>query len=205
MTAIMAEELSSEQEKLIDKLNLFKIKGKDKRGRKILRIIGKYFPARSLSIDLLNKYLEKKVFPRLEERPFAIVYIHTEVRKSDNFPGFSVLRSVYDSIPINVKRNLEAVYFVHPDLQSRLFLATFGRFIFTGGLYGKLKYVSRLDYLWDQIRRNAIEIPEFVRDHDEDLEYRPMMDYGLESDHPRVYGAPAVDSPVAMYSMRCIS
>ncbi|KAI3665323.1 hypothetical protein L6452_43947 [Arctium lappa] len=201
----MAEELSIEQEKLIDKLNLFKIKGKDKRGRKILRIIGKYFPARSLSVDLLNKYLEKKVFPRLEERPFAMVYIHTEVRKSDNFPGISILRSVYDSIPINVKRNLEAVYFVHPDLQSRLFLATFGRFIFTGGLYGKLKYVSRLDYLWDQIRRNAIEIPEFVRDHDEDLEYRPMMDYGLESDHPRVYGAPAVDSPVAMYSMRCIS
>ena len=73
-------------------------------------------------------------------------------------------------------------------------------------LYSKLKYVSRLEFLWDHVRRSEIEIPDFVYDHDEDLEYRPMMDYGLESDHARVYGAPAVvDSPVPMYSMRCIS
>ena len=65
--------------------------------------------------------------------------------------------------------------------------------------------MSRLDYLWEHVRRNEIEVPEFVYDHDEDLEYRPMMDYGLESDHARVYGAPAVDSPVSTYSMRCIS
>ncbi|KAI7747312.1 hypothetical protein M8C21_013433 [Ambrosia artemisiifolia] len=200
----MAEELSPEQEKTIKKLGIFKIKGRDKQGRKILRIIGKYFPAKELTLDVLKKYLEKKIFPKLE-RPFAVVYIHTEVCKSENFPGISFLRSVYDSIPVSVKQNLETVYFVHPDLQSRLFLATFGRFIFTGGLYDKLKYVSRLDYLWDHVRRNKMEIPEFVRDHDEDLEYRPMMDYGVESDHPRVYGAPAVDSSVAMYSTRCIS
>ncbi|KAI3519131.1 hypothetical protein L1887_08158 [Cichorium endivia] len=200
----MSEELAPEQIKLIHKLNVFKIKGRDKRGRKILRIIGKNFPAKSLSVDLLKKYLEVKVFPKLE-RPFVVVYIHTDVQKSENFPGISALRSAYDAIPITVKQYLEAVYFVHPDLQSRLFLATFGRFIFTGGLYAKLKYVSRLGYLWDHVRRNDIEIPEFVYDHDEDLEYRPMMDYGLESDHPRVFGAPAVDSSVATYSMRCIS
>ncbi|MFS7947647.1 putative CRAL-TRIO lipid binding domain-containing protein [Helianthus anomalus] len=156
----MAEELSTEQEKEIKKLNVFKIKGRDKHGRKILRIIGKYFPAKELSVDVFNQYLEKEIFPKLE-RPFAVVYIHTEVCKSEIFPGISFLRPVYDSIPVTVKQNLETVYFVHPDLQSRLFLTTFGRFIFTGGL----------DYLWDHVRRNKTEIPEFVRDHDEDLEY----------------------------------
>ena len=35
----------SEQEQLVEKLEVFKIKGKDKRGRKILRVIGKFFPA----------------------------------------------------------------------------------------------------------------------------------------------------------------
>lgn len=74
-----------------------------------------------------------------------------------------------------------------------------------GRVYGKLRYVSRVDYLWEHMRRNEIEIPEFVLDHDEDLEHRPMMDYGLESDHPRVYDTPALDSPVSMYSTRCIS
>uniref|UniRef100_A0A5B7BCQ1 CRAL-TRIO domain-containing protein n=1 Tax=Davidia involucrata TaxID=16924 RepID=A0A5B7BCQ1_DAVIN len=196
---------SDQEQHLIDKLGIFKIQGRDKQGRNILRIIGKFFPARILSVNVLKKYLEEKIFPRLENGPFSVLYVHTDVERSENFPGISTLRSIYDSIPINVRENLEAVYFVHPGLQARLFLATFGRLMFSGGFYGKLRYINRLNFLWDHARRNEIEIPDFVYDHDEDLEYRPMMDYGLESDHPRVYGAPAVDSPVPTYSMRCIS
>jgi len=194
-----------QQQQLIEKLDVFKIQGRDKRGHKILRIVGKFFPARIVSVDVVKKYLEEKIFPKLEKKPFSVLYVHTDVQRSENFPGIAALRSIYDAIPVNVKENLEAVYFVHPGIQSRLFLATFGRFMFSGGLYGKLRYVNRVEFLWDHVRRNEIEIPDFVYDHDEELEYRPMMDYGLESDLPRVYGAPAVDSPVAMYSMRCIS
>lgn len=196
---------TAEQEQLIEKLEIFKIRGRDKRGRKVLRIIGKFFSARILSSEVVKKYLDEKIYPRLENGPFSVVYLHTGVQRSENFPGISNLRSLYDAIPVNVKDHLEAVYFVHPGLQARLFLATFGRFLFSGGLYGKLKYVNRLEFLWEHVRRNEIEIPEFVSDHDEELEYRPMMDYGLESDHPRVYDAPNMDSPVSMYSMRCIS
>ncbi|KAI3960693.1 hypothetical protein MKX01_003867 [Papaver californicum] len=194
----------SDQEQLIEKMEIFKIQGRDKRGRKILRIIGKFLPARELSTESLKKYLEEKIFPKLGERPFSVVYVHTDVQRSDNFPGISTLRSIYEALPINIKENLEAVYFVHPGLQSKIFLATFGRFLFSGGLYAKLKYVNRLDFLWDHIRRQEMEIPDFVYDHDETLEYRPMMDYGMESDHPRVYGAPAMEFPTP-YSMRCIS
>ncbi|XP_050226387.1 uncharacterized protein LOC126676265 [Mercurialis annua] len=193
------------QHQLIEKLEIFKIHGRDKRGRQILRIIGQFFSAESISVDGLKSFLEEKIYPQLELKPFTVLYVHTGVQRTQNFPGISALRSVYDSIPIKVKENLQAVYFLHPGLQARLFLATFGRFLFSGGLYGKLRYISRIDYLWELVRRNEVEIPEFVCDHDEDLEYRPMMDYGLESDLPRVYGAPAVDSPVSMYSMRCIS
>ncbi|XWS24556.1 hypothetical protein CRYUN_Cryun28dG0112900 [Craigia yunnanensis] len=154
-----------------------------------------------VSTEVLKKYLDEKIYPKLGAKPFSVVYVHTDVQMSENFPGISVLRSIYDAIPINVKDNLEAVYFLHPGLQARLFLATFGRLFFNGGLYSKLKYVSRLEFLWDHVRRMEMEIPEFVHDHDEELEYRPMMDYGLESAHPRVYTAPSVD-PISMYSMR---
>ena len=34
------------QFELIEKLEIFKIKGKDKRGHKLLRIIGKFFPGK---------------------------------------------------------------------------------------------------------------------------------------------------------------
>lgn len=55
------------------------------------------------------------------------------------------------------------------------------------------------------MRRNEIEIPEFAYDHDDEMECRPLMDYGLESDYPRVYCAPSVDSAISVYSMRCIA
>ncbi|XP_004291319.1 PREDICTED: ganglioside-induced differentiation-associated protein 2-like [Fragaria vesca subsp. vesca] len=206
MGSLSARLSLSDQMKVIEKLEVFKIQGRDKHGRKVLRIIGNSFPARSVSKEALNEYLRENIFPSLEEKPFSIVYVHTDVHRSENFPGISTLRSIYDAIPENVKNNLEAVHFVHPGLQARLFLATFGRLLFTGGLYKKVNYVTRLEFLWDQVRRNEMEIPEFVYDHDEELEFRPMMDYGIESDHPRVYGAPpAMDSSVSMYSMRCIA
>lgn len=65
--------------------------------------------------------------------------------------------------------------------------------------------MNRLEFLWDHVRRNEIEVPEFVYEHDEEMEYRPMVDYGLESDYPNVYRAPFVDSAFSMYSMRCIA
>ena len=82
---------------------------------------------------MLNKYLEEKIFPRLGRKPFAVLYVHTGVQRSENFPGISALRAIYDAIPVNVRDNLQEVYFLHPGLQSRLFLATCGRFLFSGG------------------------------------------------------------------------
>lgn len=55
------------------------------------------------------------------------------------------------------------------------------------------------------MKRNGLELPEFVLDHDEELEDRPLMDYGLESDHPRTCDSLTHDSPVGMYSTRCIA
>lgn len=72
-------------------------------------------------------------------------------------------------------------------------------------LYWKVKYVSRVEFLWEHVRRNEMEMPEFVHDHDEELEYRPLMDYGLESDHRRFYCISSVDAPFPVYSMSCIA
>ncbi|KAE8690324.1 hypothetical protein F3Y22_tig00110895pilonHSYRG00045 [Hibiscus syriacus] len=158
---------------------------------------------RTVSSEVLKKHLEEKIYPKLGEKPFSVVYVHTDVQRSEIFPGISVLRSIYDAIPMNVKNNLEAVYLLHPGLHARLFLATFGRLFFDGGLYSKLKYVSRLEFLWDHVRRLEVKVPEFVHEHEEDLEYHQVMDYGLESDHPRVYIEPPSMDPISVYSMRC--
>ncbi|CAA7399701.1 unnamed protein product [Spirodela intermedia] len=198
--------------RLLDELEVFEVQGRDKRGRRILRVVGKFFPARVIKPATLVRYLERRIFPELLGKkgkggPFVIVYVHTYVQRLENFPGVSALRSIYESLSPAVRDNLEAVFFVHPGLQSRLFFATFGRFLFSAGLYGKLRYMNRLEFLWEHIRRGEVEVPEFVLDHDEELEHRPLMDYGLESDyqHHRAYDAPAMDSASSMHSLRCIS
>ncbi|KAG6388488.1 hypothetical protein SASPL_149916 [Salvia splendens] len=191
----------SQQLQLIKELQIFKIQGCDRRGRPLLRIIGKFFPARLVSAEATKKFLEDEIFPNLEGRPFSAVYVHTEVSRGDNFPGISALKSIYDAVP----GGLEAVYFLHPGIQSRLFLAAFGRLIFGGAGYGKVKYVSRLEFLWEHVRRKGAEIPEFVHEFDEEMEWRPTtVDYGIESDHPAVLSTP-FDSTVPTYSMRCIA
>ena len=54
--------------------------------------------------------------------------------------------------------------------------------LFECRLYWKIKYVSRLQYLWDDIKKGELEIPEFVLQHDNVLETRPLTDYGIEPD-----------------------
>ncbi|CAI9111015.1 OLC1v1011148C1 [Oldenlandia corymbosa var. corymbosa] len=191
---------------LIEREEVFTVAGRDKKGRLLVTVIGKYFPVGLVSVDSVKKYLEEKVYPALDNQPFSVVYFHSDVEKSDNNIGISALRSIYDSIPIKIRDNLRAVYFVHPSFQFRLFMATVGRFMFAGGLYGKIKYVIRLDFLWENVRRKEIDIPEFVCDRDEELDRVRSMDYCIESDHPRVCRAPDVDSSMPMYySTRCIS
>uniref|UniRef100_A0A7N0UTD7 CRAL-TRIO domain-containing protein n=1 Tax=Kalanchoe fedtschenkoi TaxID=63787 RepID=A0A7N0UTD7_KALFE len=184
---------------------VFKIQGTDKQGRPLLQIIAAAFLARSVSADALKKYLEAEIYPRLETKQFSVLYVNTGVERGENFPGISALRSILDAVPAGIKANIAAVYFLHPGLNSRLFLAAFGRLILGSEVYGKIKYLSRLDRAWEHVRRKGIELPEFVVEHDEDLDSISMVDYGLESDHRRVHAGPSMDSSLSMYSMRCIS
>ncbi|KAL7117619.1 hypothetical protein ACP275_03G082600 [Erythranthe tilingii] len=202
----------SEQEELIKQLEIFKIQGRDKRSRPILLVIGKRFPAALVGVDALKKHLRDEIIPGLGGRPFSVVYVHTAVSRGENFPGVAALKSLYDAVPDSVRENMGTFYFLHPGIQSRLFLATFGRFIFSGGgggLYCKVKYVNRVEFLWSGVRRSGIELPEFVYEVDEEMEERggPTVDYGMESDHPRVVnGEPVIDySAVSSYSMRWIA
>ncbi|KAK6127239.1 hypothetical protein DH2020_039038 [Rehmannia glutinosa] len=167
----------------LDALQFFRLeRGSDKSGNRIFRIVGKYFPAPVITGDRLKKYVFHKILTEMAEGPFCIVYMHSTVQKEDNSPGLTILRWIYEELPSDYKDRLQVVYFIHPGLRSRLVFATLGRFLLSGGLYWKIKYVSRLQYLWQDIKKGEIEIPEFVQQHDDILEHRPLTDYGIEPD-----------------------
>ncbi|XP_073136354.1 uncharacterized protein [Henckelia pumila] len=200
----------SQQQNLIKKLGVFKIQGTDKRRLPILRILGKLFPGKLVGVEALKKFLEAEIFPGLNGRRFSVVYAHSGVNRSENSPGILALKSMFDAVPAGVAQNVEAVYFLHPSLQCRLFLATFGRLLFSGaaaGFYGKMRYVNTLNLLRNSVRWDQLEMPEFVYEYDEvrEEECCPKLDFGLESDHPRLDRAPSLDWTVSTYSMRSIA
>ncbi|KAL0428514.1 UNVERIFIED_CONTAM: hypothetical protein Slati_3026200 [Sesamum latifolium] len=167
----------------LDALQFLRLeRGSDKAGNRILRVVGKYFPAPVITGERLKKYVFHKIFTEVPEGPFCIVYMHSTVQKEDNSPGITILRWIYEELPNDYKDRLQVVYFIHPGLRSRLVFATLGRFLLSGGLYWKIKYISRLQYLWQDIKKGELEIPEFVKEHDDILEHRPLTDYGIEPD-----------------------
>jgi hypothetical protein len=187
--------------------------------------------------EALRAYLRERVLPAIGDREFVVVYMHSRVDRGGNFPGVGAIRGAYESLPAAAKERLRAVYFVHPALQSRLFFATFGRFLFSSGyghgrrrtiltairsaaklnffiwdsglarrLYEKLRYMSRLEYVWAHMDKGQLEVPGCVREHDEELERRPLMDYGIEATESRcVYDAASMDTSASLHSLRCVS
>ena len=198
--------------------------------------------------EALRAYLRERVLPAIGDREFVVVYMHSRVDRGGNFPGVGAIRGAYESLPAAAKDRLRAVYFVHPALQSRLFLATFGRFLFSSGyghgrrriihtsvrsasvafsstilaglkfssgiwvfarrLYEKLRYMSRLEYMWVHMDKGQLEVPDCVLEHDEELERRPLMDYGIEATESRCvyeYDAASMDTSASLHSLRCVS
>ncbi|KAM7505331.1 hypothetical protein LguiB_004235 [Lonicera macranthoides] len=190
----------------LEVLQFFRLeRGADKSGNRIFRIVGKYFPAPVISGERLKKYVFNKIFTDVPEGPFCIVYMHSTVQKEDNSPGLTILRWIYEELPSEYKDRLQIVYFIHPGLRSRLVFATLGRFLLSGGLYWKVKYVSRLQYLWEDIKKGEIEIPEFVQNHDDVLEHRPLTDYGIEPDPFHLNGIPTTPYSIGRYEDRWTS
>ncbi|KAJ8760135.1 hypothetical protein K2173_010991 [Erythroxylum novogranatense] len=184
--------LSDEDFSDLDLLHFIRLQGSDKSRNRIVRVVGKYFPAQVVSGERLKKYIFHKICSELPEGPFCIVYMHSTVQKEENSPGMTILRWIYEELPVEYKDRLQVMYFIHPGLRSRLAFATLGRFFLSGGLYWKIKYINRLQYLWDYIKKGEIEIPEFVQSHDDVLEHRPLTDYGIEPDpfHLNEFSAP---------------
>jgi len=190
----------------LEALQFFRLEhGSDRSGNRIFRIVGKYFPAPVISSERLRKYIFNKIFTEVPEGPFCIVYIHSTVQKEDNSPGLTILRWIYEELPSEFKDRLQIVYFIHPGLRSRLVFATLGRFLLSGGLYWKVKYVSRLQYLWEDIKKGEMEIPEFVKNHDDILEHRPLTDYGIEPDPFHLNDIPTTPYALGRYEHRWAS
>lgn len=65
--------------------------------------------------------------------------------------------------------------------------------------------MSRLQYLSEEIKKGEVEIPDFVKSHDEVLEHRPLTDYGIEPDSLNVGEVPSSAYSFGRYEERWMS
>ncbi|GAB4851712.1 hypothetical protein Ancab_031116 [Ancistrocladus abbreviatus] len=86
----------------LEALQFFRLQGSDKKGNRIFRIVGKYFPVVVISAERLKKYVFHKIFSEIPEGPFCIIYMHTTVQQEDNSPGMTILRWIYEDLPAGV-------------------------------------------------------------------------------------------------------
>ncbi|KAJ7563372.1 hypothetical protein O6H91_03G107400 [Diphasiastrum complanatum] len=117
----------------LEELQVLRVEGCDREGRRIVRIVGKFYPATVVDSGRLKRYAHSKLLNELKEESFVIVYFHTLVQRNENSPGMLALRQIYEALPGEKKQKLQTIYFVHPGLRSRLLLATLGRYFLSEG------------------------------------------------------------------------
>eukprot|EP00271_Cylindrocystis_brebissonii_P007097 TRINITY_DN20249_c0_g1_i1.p1 TRINITY_DN20249_c0_g1~~TRINITY_DN20249_c0_g1_i1.p1 ORF type:complete len:236 (-),score=52.16 TRINITY_DN20249_c0_g1_i1:827-1534(-) len=166
----------------LEELEFWQEQGVDLDGLQIIRIVGKFLPVKAVDLERLRRFVYRKMHDLIAaDEDCCLLYIHTGSAGEENSPGLFWLRSVYESLPAICKQRIKAVYNLHPAIGMRLYLWAIGGWL-TFGLYEKMTFVSRVEFLWDYMKKSQVELPDFVIEHDKELETRPLMDYGVEVD-----------------------
>lgn len=114
------------------------------------------------------RYLQKTL-DKLVELDYSIVYFHYGLR-SHNKPPLKWLLQAYQILDRNYKKNLKALFIVHPTRFIKIVWKLFQPFI--SSKFGqKVNYVNFLNELDSSIRVQSLNIPQPIYDHDETLRF----------------------------------
>ncbi|KAG0350968.1 hypothetical protein BG005_009518 [Podila minutissima] len=104
-------------------------------------------------------------------------------------PGWRWLFKAYRSLNRRYKKNLKALYIVHPSTWPRLILGTMNAVI-SPKFGAKVHYIDNLSHLARVVPLNQINIPPAVYKHNLKFESTITLPEGQEDHAHRVFGAP---------------
>ncbi|CAH8491150.1 unnamed protein product [Dicrocoelium dendriticum] len=159
----------------ISRLGLLQVAGDDKLGRKVIVFSACRLPAVDL-IDhqrlllYITKTLEQYVI-----HDYCLIYFHCGLTNR-NKPRFGWLVQAYRTLDRDFRKNLKALYIVHPTMGIKFLWSLFKPFI-SSKMAQKVAYIEELKQLEDVVFLNQIPIPHRV------LEYDKLVGAKLRSIH----------------------
>ncbi|KAJ7329458.1 hypothetical protein JRQ81_015632 [Phrynocephalus forsythii] len=147
--------------------NIIHFIGDDNLGRKVISFSScRLPPSYQLDHSRLLEYF-KYTLDQYVENDYTVVYFHYGLN-SRNKPSLSWLQSAYKEFDRKYKKNLKAVYIVHPTNFIKIIWKIFKPLI--SHKFGKkVIYLNYLSDLRDHLKYDQFNIPEEVIRHDENL------------------------------------
>ncbi|CAF1055464.1 unnamed protein product [Adineta ricciae] len=134
----------------------------------VIAIYGCWLPDRRLReyryiMDQLFYYVYHQL-DKLVTNDYILVYFHGATPKHRT-PDFKILRKYYQMLNFRLRKNLRAVYVVHPTRWLRTLIA-FSRPFFSNKFYHKVNYLFTIAELERQFPHNHIELPVVIEQTD---------------------------------------
>lgn len=137
--------------------------GVDFLGRPVVVFVGRHFQVRNIDLNKAVAYFIN-VLDKIVNRDYVIVYLHT-LSSEENQPPLSFLKDLYHLVDNKYRRNLKAFYIVHPTVWAKIVTWFFTTFT-ASSIKEKVHFLSGIQYLYDWIDPDQLEIPAFVLEYD---------------------------------------
>ncbi|KAI2662551.1 Rho GTPase-activating protein 1 [Labeo rohita] len=146
---------------------IVEVAGDDNFGRKVIVFNAcRMPPQHQLDHHKLLMYL-KQTLDKYVESDYTLIYFHHGLT-SENKPSLSWLRDAYREFDRKYKKNIKALYIVHPTMFIRTILILFKPIIsFKFGR--KINYINYLSELEEIVKCDQLVIPTRVREYDDKI------------------------------------
>ncbi|KAL7058870.1 hypothetical protein AAHC03_013625 [Spirometra sp. Aus1] len=151
----------------ISRLGIIQVAGDDRLGRKVIVFSACRLPVNGgVDLQRLYEYI-KKTLEQYVAMDYSLVYLHYGF-SSENRPPMKWLIQAYRGFDRNFKKNLKALYLVHPTTFVLFTLKIF-RPIISKKFGQKINYIHRLSELSRDMFLDQLPIPQRVRLYDAQL------------------------------------
>jgi len=159
----------------IARLSIIYESGRDTSGRPIVVIVGSRLPMQRNYLDRVFLYMIKTL-DKIVDHAYTVVYLHTKMEDKET-PEFSWMKQVYSIMDYKYGDHLSSFFIVHPTFWLKMFETLVSTFV-TSNFFTKVKYISKLDELYDFVDPEQLVIPEEVYQYD-------VSENGVSSRQPK--------------------